>query len=140
MATLSLTTIARHMRDLDICMMVTVSKRGNCNSRPMSNNRDVKYRGDNYFFTYEGSQKIKDIEANPQVSLNFEGKKDLYISVSGRANLIRNKASFEQHWDKSLNQWFKDGIDTPGIVLIHVKGRELKYWQKNKEGKLKLNK
>ena len=138
MATYTLATLARYMRQMDICMMVTQSKRGQLNSRQMSNNGDVKYNGNSYFFTYEGSQKLKDIEANPQVSLNFEGIKDLYISVSGKAKLIRNKKQFAEHWVVSLSQWFKNGIDTPGMVLIHVKGNSLQYWQKNKEGKIKL--
>lgn len=138
MATLSLTTIARHLKDLDICMMVTLSGRGTLSSRPMSNNRDVTYKGDMYFFTYEGSQKVKDIEANSSVSLNFEGKNELYISIAGKATLIRNKAKFAEHWNDSLNQWFKQGIDTPGTVLIRVKGSRLKYWQRSKEGEIKL--
>lgn len=74
MATYTLTTMARHMCNLDICMMITQSKRGSLNSRPMSNNGDVKYNGSSYFFSYEGSQKLKDIEANPQVSLNLKGR------------------------------------------------------------------
>ena len=138
MASLSLATIARQMRELDICMMVTQSKRGSLNSRPMSNNRDVTYKGDSWFFTYEKTQKIKDLENTSQVSLNFEGPKDLYISITGKAKLIRNKAMFAEHWDDSLNQWFPEGIDTKGIVLIHVKGTRLKYWQRSKEGELKL--
>jgi len=138
MATYTLSTIARYMRELDICMMVTQSKKGALTSRPMSNNGDVKYSGSSYFFTYEGSQKIKDIEASPYISLNFEGKKDLFIAVSGKAKLIRNKTLFEEHWVESLGQWFEKGIDTPGMVLIHVKGNYVQYWQKNKEGKIKL--
>ena len=89
-------------------------------------------------FTYEGSKKIKDIEANPQVNLNFEGKNDLYLSISGKAKLIRNKASFAEHWVDSLQQWFKQGIDTKGMVLIHIKGDKLYYWQKDKGGTVKL--
>ena len=104
----------------------------------MSNNGDVKYNGSSYFFTYEGSQKIKDIELNPHVNLNFEGKDGFYLAVTGKAKLIWDKGMFAQHWLDSLKQWFKDGIDTPGMVLIHVKGNELHYWQKNKEGKIKL--
>lgn len=138
MATYSLKKIAGLMSKLDICMMVTQSKRGPFNSRPMSNNGDVKYNGQSYFFTYEGSQKVKDIEANPQVSLNFEGAGGLYISVSGKAKLIRNKSDFAEHWVDSLNQWFPKGIDSPGLVLIHVKGNYVQYWQKNKEGKIQL--
>jgi len=138
MATLSLIRISRHMRELDICMMVTESKRGGLNSRPMSNNKDVSYKGDSYFFTYEGSQKIKDLETSPKVSLNFEGKNGLYISIQGRARLIRNKELFEEHWVPGLKQWFKEGTETPGMVLIHVKGSKLRYWQKNKEGEIKV--
>ena len=51
MATLSLATIARSMRELDICMMVTETARGTLNSRPMSNNKDVTYKGDSLFFS-----------------------------------------------------------------------------------------
>lgn len=138
MATLSLTGVARHMRKLDICMMITQSGRGVLNSRPMSNNGDVTYKGDSYFFTYEGSQKVKDITANPQVSLNFEGAKEMYISIAGKAKLIRTRAQMEEHWMDSLKQWFKDGLDTEGIVLVHVKGSILKYWQKNKQGEIKI--
>ncbi len=138
MATLTLPGIARHMRNLDICMMNTQSARGGLNSRPMSNNGDVTYKGDSYFFSYEGSQKIKDITANPQVSLNFEGEKELYITITGKAKLIRNRTQMEEHWVDSLGQWFKQGLDTPGIVLIQVKGTKLKYWQKNKEGEIKI--
>ncbi len=49
MATYTLATMARLMRQLDICMMVTKSKRGILNSRPMSNKGDVKYNGSPYF-------------------------------------------------------------------------------------------
>jgi general stress protein 26 len=138
MATHTLDSLARKMRQLDICMMVTQSARGTLNSRPMSNNGDVKFNGHAYFFTFEKSQKIKDIEANPQVCLNFEGKNGLFLSVSGRAKLIRNKIQFAQHWVDSLGQWFPEGIETKGMVLIHVKGSHLQYWEKNKEGRIKL--
>jgi general stress protein 26 len=138
MATFTLAAIAKRLKDIDICMMVTLSKRGSCNSRPMSNNRDVTYKGDLYFFSWDGSQKVKDIEANPQVSLNFQGEKDLYMSISGKATLLRNKASFEEHWNPDLERWFSDGVDTPGLVLIRVKGTQVSYWQREKEGKLKL--
>jgi general stress protein 26 len=140
MATLSLATIAKRLRDIDICMMVTATKRGSFNSRPMSNNRDVKYKGDMYFFSWDGSQKIKDLAVNPNVILNFQGEKDLYLSITGKAKLVRNKTSFEEHWNPDLDRWFDQGIDTPGLVLIHVKGSQVQYWQRNKEGKLKLGK
>jgi general stress protein 26 len=120
-------------------MMTTQTGRGTLNSRPMSNNGDVKYDGNSYFFTYEQSQKVKELTANPQVQLSFNGADDLYISVIGKAKLIRAKSRLAEHWQPSLAQWFKEGLETPGIVMIHVKAATIKYWQRNKEGVLKVN-
>lgn len=140
MATISLPEMAKHMRQIDICMMTTQPKRGSLNSRPMSNNKDVTYSGDSYYFTYEKSKKVKDILANPNVSLNFEGTGGLYISISGKAKLIRDKGILEEHWVDSLDQWFENGVNTKGIVLIHVKGTRLSYWHKMEQGQLRVGK
>ncbi len=138
MPKLSLKSLAESMRKIDFCMMVTQSTRRSLTSRVMSNNRDVTYKGSSYFFTEGKSQKVKELEMNPYVVLDFEGPKDLYISISGKAKLIRNKAAFEDHWVKDLERWFKKGIDTPGLVLIHVKANKLRYWQREKSGEIKL--
>lgn len=140
MATLSLNTLARYMKQIDICMFVTRAGRGNMNCRPMSNNRDVTYKGDSYFFSMKKTKKIKELEADPNVLLTLEGKDDLFISVSGKAKLIRDKASFAEHWVKDLDRWFSDGVDSKGLVLIHVKGNKLHYWQKEKEGEIAIGK
>ncbi len=44
----------------------------------------------------------------------------------------------EEHWLTELKQWFKDGIDTPGIILIQVVGKRIKYWQRDEEGEVKI--
>jgi general stress protein 26 len=62
----------------------------------------------------------------------------MYITITGKAKLIRNKAQMSAHWIDSLSMWFRQGLNTPGIVLIHVKGTKIKYWQKNKEGEIKI--
>jgi general stress protein 26 len=74
------------------------------------------------------------------VLLNFGGKQGIFLSISGKAKLIRNKKMFEQHWVKDLDQWFQQGVDTPGLVLIQVKGKQIRYWEKGKEGKIDLGK
>ncbi len=138
MATKALSTIADKMAKLDICMMTTQNGRGTLNSRPMSNNGDVTYDGVSYFFTYEGSQKVKEIDGHSQVLLTFEGPKDLLISVAGKATLIRTRSMMEPHWMESLSQWFKDGLETEGIVMIRVKADRIRWWQRDEEGDLEL--
>ena len=39
---------------------------------------------------------------------------------------------------KDLDVWFKDGIDTPGIVLIHVHATSVHYWSGMDGGEVAL--
>lgn len=130
--------ISSKMKDLDICMLTTQTARGQLSSRPMSNNGEVEYEGNSYFFTFEKSKLVKDIEENAQVNLGFNGKDDLYISLTGKAKLIRNKEKLQERWQDQLKQWFPQGVDTPGIVMVHVKAGRIKYWQREEEGEVKL--
>ena len=132
----TLKDLSKKMKDLDYCMMSTVTGRGEVSSRPMSNNREVDYDGDSYFFTYGDTRMVKDVELNPYVNLSFEGKKALFISIEGKAILIRDRGEMKERWSKGLKQWFKKGVDTPGIVMIRVKAKRIKYWQKEKEGEV----
>ncbi len=134
----TLNDIRKKMQMSSFCMMTAQTGRGSFNSQPMSNNGDVEYDGNSYFFSYENSKKIKELTENAQVQLNFNGPDDLYISVSGKAKLIRTRSKMQDHWQDSLKQWFEQGLETPGIVMIHVVARTIKYWQREQEGEVKV--
>ena len=126
--------IASKMRKLDICSFTTVTDNGGLATRPMSNNGDVAYDGNSWFFTSDDTRLVADIDGNPAVSLAFEGMDGLYIAVTGRAELIRDKAQFEAHWVPDLDAWFDNGADTPGLVLIQVAAERVKYWRGEESG------
>ncbi|RYF35102.1 MAG: pyridoxamine 5'-phosphate oxidase [Comamonadaceae bacterium] len=126
--------IASKMRKLDICSFTTVTENGGLATRPMSNNGDVAYDGNSWFFTNERTRLVSDIEGNAAVSLAFEGMDGLYIAVAGQARLIRDKAQFEAHWVPDLDAWFDQGADTPGLVLIQVAAERVKYWRGEENG------
>ena len=134
----TLADIAKDMRHIDIAILSTVTSGGAIAGRPMSNNKDVDYDGDAYFFTDASTEVAAEIEANPQVGLGYQGKHHLYIAVTGQAELIREKASFAEHWNSDLDKWFEAGIDTPGLTLIHVKAKALKYWDGKDHGEVRV--
>lgn len=142
MSDMTLSDLAEAMRDIDFAMLSTRTEGGDIAARPMSNNRDVNYDGDSYFFTYEEARTVSDIERDPKVGLSFQGKAGLlgkpplFISVEGTAELIRDKAQFAAHWNSDLDYWFEDGIDTPGVVLVKVHADRLHYWNGKDEGDL----
>ncbi|MEO6636864.1 MAG: pyridoxamine 5'-phosphate oxidase family protein [Ginsengibacter sp.] len=133
----SLKTIAEKMKNLDFCMMVTQDGRNAYHARPMSNNGEVEYDGKSWFFTYDESNKVKQIEADPKVSLLYQTEKMLFIECAGHATIIRQKKLLQEKWVDELSRWFPDGINTPGICLIKVDATRITFWDKEEEGEYK---
>lgn len=140
MAELTLHDLAKKMAKLDFAMLTTVAADGTATARPMSNNGDVDYDGDSYFFAYHDSRKVAEIAAHPQVVLGYTGAAGmlggppLFVAVEGQATLIRDRAQFEAHWTKDLDRYFPQGIDTPGVVMIRVHADTIRYWDGGDEG------
>lgn len=144
MPEMTLEQISEKMRDIDFTMLSTRTEGDAIAGRPMSNNREVDFDGDSYFFTCDDTRTVADIGRDPRVGLGFQSKsgmlglKPFFLTVEGRASLIRDKAAFADHWTKDLGMWFKDGIETPGLVLIKVEAQRLHYWDGGEEGELDL--
>ena len=141
---LTLEQLAEKMRDIDFTMLSTRTDGGAIGARPMSNNRDVDYDGDSWFFTTTDSRMAADIAVDPQVGLTLQGKAGLlglrpfFVALEGRAELIQDRAQFEAHWTKDLERWWPEGADTPGLVLIRVHAQRAHYWDGEDEGEIVL--
>ena len=144
MADLSLDDISEKMRDIDFTVLSTRTAEGAVAARPMSNNRQVEFDGDSFFFTLDSTRTVADIRRDPQVGLAYQGKsgalgmKPFFITLEGRAELIQDKEQFADHWTKDLDAWFKEGIDTPGLTLIKVNATRLHYWDGYDEAEIPL--
>ena len=117
------------VKAVDICMLTTVDEGGELHSRPMSNNRDVEFGGDLWFFTYGSSHKADEVGRVPKVNASFaDVKGQLYASVSGSAEVVRDRAKIEELWQPQLKAWFPEGVDTPDIALLKVTAERAEYW------------
>jgi general stress protein 26 len=141
----SLAELAEKMKDIDFAVLSTRTRSGAIAARPMSNNRQVDFDGDSWFFTCDETGTVADIEGDPQVGLAFQAKSGMlgmrpfFLTIEGRAELIRDKGRFTEHWTKDLDRWFKDGIDTAGLTLIKISAQRLHYWDGYDEGEIKLS-
>jgi general stress protein 26 len=136
----TLADIAEEMAGIDIAILSTHAENGEIANRPMSNNGDVSYDGTSYHFTYEQARAAADIERNPKVALGFSSEggifsDGIYVAVEETAELIRDKADFQQHWTSDLDNWFDKGVNTPGIVLIKVTATRATYWKGTRRGR-----
>ncbi|MBV9849228.1 MAG: pyridoxamine 5'-phosphate oxidase family protein [Armatimonadetes bacterium] len=121
--------LAQMVKGIDFGMLTTLDADGRLYSRPMAHNGNVEFDGDVWFFTYANSHKVHEIETRPQVNVSFASPQDQsYVSLAGRAELVRDKAKMQQLWDPSLRAWFPDGLDTPEIALLKINVEKAQYW------------
>ncbi len=117
------------VKAVDICMLTTIDERGDLHSRPMSNNGDIEFDGDLWFFTYGASHKVDEVGRVPKVNASFaDTDAQPYASLTGRAEVVRDRAKIEELWKPQLRAWFPEGIETPDIALLKVTVERAQYW------------
>ena len=132
--------VAQLLRKLDICMLTTRGADGTLHGRPMSNNGEVEFDGDVWFFSAADSHKVEEIEDDPQVELSFsDTKRFLFISMSGEAQIVRDVKKKQELWIEDLERWFEDGPDSDDIVLVKVTPSTVAYWKGEDQGELRLD-
>ncbi|MCR0985227.1 pyridoxamine 5'-phosphate oxidase family protein [Roseomonas populi] len=144
MAQKTLADLSKDMAKIDYAMLMTRAENGHIAGRPMSNNGEVEYKGDSYFFALDSTHTVGEIARDPKVALAFAGREGIvgqrpvFINVEGQAELIRDKGQFQAHWTTDLDRWFEKGIDTPGLVMIKVHASRIHYWAGEEEGELSV--
>lgn len=129
--------VAKLMRELDFCLFTTVTKSGAMNSRPMSNNREVEYDGDVWFFTFAESHKIKEIKQNPNVHLSYiDPNEFMFVSMSGECEIVTDVKKKKELWQKDLERWFENGPEDESVVLLKVRPSTIAYWSKDGDGEI----
>jgi general stress protein 26 len=140
---MSMKDLAKKVADIDFTMLSTRAENGEIGARPMSNNGDVEYDGDSWFFTWENSRMVADIQRDPRVGLSLQGragilgKPPLFVAIEAMAELIHDKAVFQKHWNPELERWFRQGVETPGLVLIKAHAKRIKYWDGEEEDEVR---
>lgn len=129
--------VAKLMRNLDFCMMTTQSEEG-MRARPMSNNGEVEFDGDVWFFSAADARKVDDIERDPEVHLGYADTENfVFISMTGEAAIVRDKEKKRELWIEDLERWFEEGPDSDDVVLIKVTPESIAYWGED-EGEIHL--
>lgn len=144
MSTMTKEDLSNAMAKIDFAMLTTRTENGELATRPMSNNGEVEWSGDSFYFSWDSARTIADINRDPHVALAFQGSghllgtPPLFIAVEGHASLIRDKGSFKDHWHKELDRWFPDGVDSDGLILIQVHAKRAHYWDGEEENEVQV--
>ena len=116
------------IEDHHACMLVTHGPGGALHARPMHaiperDSREI------LFYTMIDGGKAHEIASSTEVCLTFMShKKNDFVAVQGTAELTRDKALIEKHWNSMVKAWFPEGKDDPKVGMIRVKVRAGEYW------------
>ena len=118
----------------ETCFFCTaVSHGGSGATRPMSV-QEADDEGNLWFLSASDSHKNREIAAQPDVRLFFQGSEHSgFLALTGRATITRDKAKIKELWEPILKTWFTGGVDDPRITAIRVTPSGGYYWD-NKHG------
>ncbi len=116
------------IKGIRIAMMTTAEPNGVLRSRPMAT-QDIEFDGDLWFFTHASAPKVDDVESHQQVNLSYAKPGDnLFVSVSGTAQLVRDRQKMQDLWKPLLKAWFPNGLEDPDLALLKVTVDSAEYW------------
>ncbi|MEO8122919.1 MAG: pyridoxamine 5'-phosphate oxidase family protein [Burkholderiales bacterium] len=118
------------IKDMRFAMFTTRHGNGHLHSRPMTTqNSKVDEDQSLWFFASRSGQPVVDIGAEPVVNISFaDPGKDTYVSVSGTAAVVDDRAKKQQLWSKMTEAWFPKGVDDPDLALVRVSIAHAEYW------------
>src|SRR5436190_21044614 len=70
-----------------------------------------------YFSTAIDSPKVAELEADPHVNVVMQDGRR-FVSLSGTARVVRDRALIERLWKPSWKVWFPTGKDDPSLCLL----------------------
>ena len=117
------------VKDIRFAMFTTRTD-GRLRSRPMTTqNSEVDERSSLWFFMSRGSDAVGDLESDPVVNVAYaDPGRDAYVSVSGEAAVVEDRAKKEQLWSRLAEAWFPDGVDDSELALVEVRIEDAEYW------------
>lgn len=121
--------IGKLIQDIRFAMLTTIAQDGTLDSRPMATQKK-DFDGVLWFLTAQDSRKVDEVQGNARVVLVYADPKDQsYVTVKGRANVLRDKEKIRDLWNPMYKAWFPGGADDPEIRVLRVDVDEAEYWE-----------
>jgi len=109
-------------------MLTTQNMNGGLSSRPLTV-QQMDSEGDLWFFINDFSTLAEEVRARREVNATLtKPESSIYVSLVGKAEIIRDREKFEEFWTPSARAFFPKGIDDPELALLHVQIESAELW------------
>ncbi|ULH16276.1 pyridoxamine 5'-phosphate oxidase family protein [Deinococcus sp. KNUC1210] len=131
----SMQEIGKIIKGVKFAMVTTQNTEGHLHARPLTT-QEADFSGEIWFIGSKDSGSVADIKAHDRVNVSYsDTDKGQYVSVSGVAELVEDRAKLEELWSDFYKAYFPQGIEDPNIQLIKVDASGAEFWEG--DGKIK---
>ncbi|MCC7546502.1 MAG: pyridoxamine 5'-phosphate oxidase family protein [Burkholderiales bacterium] len=117
------------IRDVRFAMLTTRAVDGTLSSRPMTT-LQTDFDGTLWFLAAADSLNAMDIEQRPKVNLGYASPDSgRYVSVSGTARVMHDRAKARELWQPQFQAWFPGGADDDNLAVVQVEIASADYWE-----------
>lgn len=114
---------------IEVGMLTTVGPDGTLVSRPLHTLK-IDPAGNLLFFTEADSGKVDDLQRKSKVNVAYaHPSKQNYVSVTGHASVVRDRALIEELWKPVHKVFFPRGKDDPDLAILRVETHSAEYWE-----------
>lgn len=115
------------IKKVGVCMLTTQFA-GGLRARPLEARPD-REAGLIFFVTDLHSPKEDEIASAPDVGIVFIDPDDkAYLSITGRASVLRDVEKTKAVWRKTDEVWWPDGPGSPDVSLLRIEPSTAELW------------
>lgn len=123
------------MKEVKFAMLTVVTEDGHLQAHPMTT-QQAEFDGDVWFLGGKDTQQVQAMRARPTVNVSYSDHvKGNYVSISGTAQMVEDRAKLEELWTDAYKAYFPGGIDDPSLQLVKIEAQGGEFW--GSDGKIK---
>lgn len=119
-------TLVRLMKDFRFAMLTTVESDGSLVAHPLTV-QETEFDGDLWFVLSKESTAAANLARDAEAGISLSSN-SAWVSLSGIARFVEDRAKLEEVWNPALEAWFPDGIDNPAVGLLKFSAVGAEYW------------
>ena len=72
---------------------------------------------------------MSELTRTPKCNVSFADPDDKrFVSITGTAELVKEKQKIEELWKPELKAWFPDGPEQADLALLRIEIEKAEYW------------
>lgn len=105
----------------------------------MSNNREVEWDGDSYFFAPTEGRLVSQFKADPAATTTYQAEEGwTFVALTGKGSVEDDPELKRRYWLDELEQWFPKRPEDAGLSLVKFEARSARWWTEDGDGEADL--